>query len=695
MNSEKEIYLNTKIYLVALLCFMLSGISGYYLYKDMFLGGSEGLGEVYATVEKKLAKVKRKHAKSFSWNTIQSDEKLYKKDSVQTGDNSAATIKLKDGTVLELSENSLVVIDDIQNLTLNPIRGSLVLKTQSGDAQIKVGKDGKVLLEEFPIKLLTPEPLATQFTIQNTVRKINFTWQVVDSSKISNQNDSFIIEISSDKSFTQLVASQNLQDLLKGKHQLELKSGKYFWRIKNREKPISSVSQFEVVSSFALTLVYPKANEKVEIWEEDPSIQFKWTLPQDRDISELNDNPQVEHRIEVARDASFKNILISQKIDPVSTLVKLNNLPLNTNLFWRIESKFSDVTTYSKVESFYTEKAKLLAVELLNPKDQTTIEKNSMLKFSWYLNAQNLSSIEYEIEIQDKTESNKEKLQSKISSITWKPVRPDSYKWRVLAKIKDKVIGESKYSHFTVFEGAPLVLLTPKPNEKIYWWEKQIDYKFSWKEDEVLNQNSNYYYQVEVAKDETFSQIIASSKPIRETSVLASSFNLSQIYDGFWRVKIFDSDGIAIKSSKPEKFSYGLHPLLDPPNLIAPVSSYKKNIMKDYTPIKFSWSKVQDAVSYVFYIFDSKTNQQEVLRKLASENNEKKQDVKFYKKIEDAYIEVSPEILAKLSEGQFYWTVGAIDKLNRLGNLSTPQNFTIEAGEVLAPPAKIISPEVQ
>jgi len=153
MDRPVKTQFDLKTVMVAAIC--LAGVAGgsYMLYRDINATGRAGVGKPLVTVERKQAKVRRKAAGSYVWSNIEARSGLYRKDAIQTGSGSAAALKFEDGALLELSENSLVVIDDISNLALGTMQGSFIVRTKDGDRQISVGSDGKARVVTFPVRL--------------------------------------------------------------------------------------------------------------------------------------------------------------------------------------------------------------------------------------------------------------------------------------------------------------------------------------------------------------------------------------------------------------------------------------------------------------------------------------------------------------------------------------------------------------
>src|SRR4051812_22913726 len=70
--------------------------------------------------------VKRQLGNDVMWNSIERKETVYNKDSIRTAKDSGVGVRLTDGTVIEIGENSLIVLDKTQqNLSVNFKAGDL------------------------------------------------------------------------------------------------------------------------------------------------------------------------------------------------------------------------------------------------------------------------------------------------------------------------------------------------------------------------------------------------------------------------------------------------------------------------------------------------------------------------------------------------------------------------------------------
>ena len=103
----------------------------------------EGLKKI-AELEYKNNEVRRRLSKSIVWNNIFKKDPLYVKDSILTLDNSEAIVTLQKGGKVELSPNSLIVLEQVEEgIAINFVRGNIFTQATSTELRVKV--EGQLL----------------------------------------------------------------------------------------------------------------------------------------------------------------------------------------------------------------------------------------------------------------------------------------------------------------------------------------------------------------------------------------------------------------------------------------------------------------------------------------------------------------------------------------------------------------------
>lgn len=657
--------------LVSLLCLLGAGLGGYFLYRDLIAVDGSGKGIPMATVERRELKVRRKPSGSYIWSHVELNQNLYRKDSVQTGAASTASIRLTDQSVLELGEDSLVVLDDIKNISLNFVRGSMVIRGEKGDRQISRAKDGKLKIEELPFRLLIPESQAIYFSKDGVKKEISFGWELKKTNNTSNNTQSYegaLVQVSTDIRFmpakTQWVKISALREQ---KTKLSLLIGKYFWRVIENGMPLTEVRSFKVASAYALKPVWPlSATEKIKTWKEESGVQFRWT----NKSSDVGSNDSLDslatHRIEISSDSDFKNIVKNEVINSQNSQAIVNGLPEGM-FYWRIKSQFGDVTLNSQVEKFAIEKNQKLLINPLFPLAGSSHENRKEFRFLW--KTQMVSGVDYQFELQKDGKSHASE-RIKGTSYSWNRSLPGSYRWRVLALHQKEIAGETSWQDFVLFEGKPIQLSFPKNAQEIHYWEKPSDFTFAWEKESGFNENN--FYKLEVATDLEFKSKVVEeklSKNFLESSKL-------QLKPGsyYWRVGMVNDSGSLLKWSQTARFTWGQFPLLEPPSQAFPAPGAFFDVVREDKDPVLSWAQVKDAIAYEVVVINNKEGNDKVVLK---------------QRVEQSTFQVSG-----LQEGEYFWSVRPIDPLKRPGSSLPRRKIDISFGKPLEAP-QVLSAEVQ
>ncbi len=330
-------------------CCLLGAISGgYFLYFDLNTSGTAGTGKVIGKIEKRESTVRRKAASSYVWTNVQNNEELFRKDSIQTAAGAAASVRLGDGSLLDIYENSLVVMEDSTNLSVQFLRGTAVVHQETGDKKVSVGKDGRAKIEELSVRLLKPETLARFFVTDRNSKEILFSWEL----KGKVPSDPMTLQISTDKrfnpQFTQSVVIQNFQQR---SIKINLAYGNYFWRILTKNSVLSEHRPFKIMNAIPLQPIVPDHEAKMTLLGAEAPIQFRWVNPHLSGQEEI-DVSQGEHHLELSKDPQFLTISFNEEIHAALGMTGIKNVQTGT-YYWRIRSKYGDTQTLSSVRSIH------------------------------------------------------------------------------------------------------------------------------------------------------------------------------------------------------------------------------------------------------------------------------------------------------------------------------------------------------
>jgi hypothetical protein len=456
--------------------------------------------------------------------------------------------------------------------------------------------------------------------------------------------------------------------------QMDLAPGHYFWRIASPNQPLTEASAFTIASVQPVKPTYPSLSDRLLSYGGETPIQFRWAASLPHAPEEAED--LAENTLEVARDLEFKHELISEKIDASSGTATLRKIP-EGSYFWRIKSKYADISVLSGVEKFKVDRAKKIDLDLAEPAQASHFEVRPEVKMVWNAAA---DAPTYQIDI--RSSDGKPVVSEKLSTYVYHWLNPvaGAYEWKVTAfNSASQPIGESAWNHFSMYEGKPLALLQPKNNDQILYWENPKAFKFSWSSDSGV-EAGKYRYLFEIAKDPEFKSI-AQSKNLTSAEVASQDLSLEAGHY-FWRVKVVDASGMSIKTSPAQNLTYGLYPTLAAPEMTAPEVGEQFHLMDEHYAPTASWSAIDGAEAY-----DVSVVRVDGRNPASSSGSSEK--VVEHQTLTDRQLD-----LKKLPPGQYKVIVRSVDRMKRVGDAEVIRNFSIDYGHTLAPPEPI-SPEVQ
>lgn len=362
--------------------------------------------------------VQRKFVDEVVWERIEQGTRLANSDSIRTDDKSEVKIRLKDGTVLTVDQNSMIQLD----VASNRIRfetgsmqvqssGSSSLTLQSGDSKVQmgegsltlsksekqdlsltvyegtarvtsggktenvgrnqkadIGKEG-ISVKEVPVVLIKPNPFQN-VPAEGDGTSVSFKFQPSDSLKKPT------LEISKDQEFKD---SRKVQT--PGVATMDLPPGTYYWRVtgedaKTNQPAMSETRKMTIVRGEPLRLHSPGSGERVAFNSNPPPVPFAWSQ-----------DPLAEsYELEVARDAGFTQIV--KTIVTASNSVTIDDLPAGSYR-WRIRTKPNQPDLNSRISqsgSFEVYKTDLVPPETASPfmsEHLTVSEAKEGIFFNW------------------------------------------------------------------------------------------------------------------------------------------------------------------------------------------------------------------------------------------------------------------------------------------------------------------------
>ncbi|HTL12833.1 MAG TPA: hypothetical protein VL588_10115, partial [Bdellovibrionota bacterium] len=636
--------------LVAAICLGGAFQAGKMLYMDYTRPVGEGDGPAVASVEWQSSQVRRKPPSSYLWGGVQTDDPLYRRDSVRTGADSAARIKLKSGTTLELGENSLIVLEDSEDLSFNTLKGSLVVRKPSGATRVTVDAEGKKTATQLQVSLVEPEP-GTSFAVAPGQRfQVRLKWKRWGDSPGKSR-----LQVASNSSFSRVV-----KDLApEGESTemvLDLPAGEYYWRILEAgagAKAAGDTSRFSVNELSPPKLLSPADNEVSEIAGDEGSVQLRWVPTEGGHAVRLE--------LTAADDPGFGHAR-TVEVDGRTGFATVDDLKEGQYL-WRTQASLGDLKVPGAPRHFALKKSLHLKVALASPEDGAALEWRPRLRFAWSTTV--LDKLAYRLRIRKAGENTKYLLEQELGApaFAWDDPVDGPLEWQVSALAEGKDVGDSEWRPFSVRRGDPLALLEPADQAVIRYWGETPDTRLSWNPDRAVEKDGLRYH-LEVSPQFRFERDVKTAD-LQKHEIQFSTLGLPP-GRYFWRVTVLDESGKVVKASETRSFDQGVHPLLPAPVAVTPREGEKFEQLDQERKTVLHWEKVADARGY------------RVMLSRADTADKSRQDFQAEGD--------SLELPALKQEGEYYWSVSAVDPLGRVGEASPPRRFSISWGGQLAAP---------
>ncbi|HON78532.1 MAG TPA: FecR family protein [Spirochaetota bacterium] len=687
------------------------------LTKRIEFGETQSVGNII--FKRKVAQ--RKYNRQVIWEEVEQNQTLYNRDSIRTADNSDAVIKLKDGTRIELGENSMILLslssdaininfahgtiyakrdtvgkEDLKKLTIKSNDTSVSIDTSNikvsessgkdiqvivskGTANIKTGNNervvtnrekatirsatGEMTVEKVIYRLIRPHP--NEFAgISGTVSQVGFTWDQNNYRGISR------CELSRDSSFAGIL---NYSDTSGSSASFSLSPGEYYWRVRamngQGESSVSETRRFTVLQVRPVSLRAPEPETTISYLKEPPLVQFHWR----------KNSIASSYIIEVARTRDMKNPVKS--VDSLDSMIGIA-IDQPGTYYWRVTPK-SDIISItdrwsSPVSSFTVTKqtrysAPVLHVPENNEKISTLELAHRKLIFNWEANPEIRS---FRIRIAADREFSKQLITKDIDTnyhAISSSLNPGTWYWRVAALNRGIPVSDYSTSGSFIITGKESIeLRTPSDNATLYQKKDtdQSGVSFSWKRISIPGS-----YKLEISKNRQFNQVY------REYSVQGYSIQPDDIAPGtmYWRVR-FIGEKSGKELTRSDVRSFTLEAPLKTPELISPVHTALD--MKLHSSIPFQWRKIRGATSYEITLFAVRRG----TRHLVFSERTANEQYRFSR-------------LKLLDRGEYVWTLKALR--TEAGGGKTVQEsgisrgmFTIKLNVPYKKP-KILSPETQ
>lgn len=696
---------DTKFVVTGLLLLIL--LFSILLYRNLNFRANDSTEPTIGVITFKNKTVLRKYNDAVVWDLIESRTEVKNRDTIRTEGLSDAILTLNDGTKINISENSMILLDiSDKNININFAYGSfeaareasssgeikmnitagdktvevskgdikldktkteLNIKVDQGEAKLTsngkeetIGKDQIANVSESGVKvakqlfrLVSPEDRKNILSDSGS-EKVNFSlagWNS-DSQKKANP----MLEISFFPDFSKSLIKEKLTS---GNITKKLESGSYYWRVSytdptNQSKAVTEVYQFRILNDPSLKILSPKNGELVSYSNEIPIIRFVWNQ------LELYSS----YTVTIARDSNFSDIVATKQTQNQS--LAFDNLKEGT-YYAKVQAKSNlpgIAEKFTSVNSFQIQKkTNTTPPELLEPSRGKVIAEEltkSQLFFSWkddkdfefYLweisNDQNFSNI-----------IDSEKVKNNFYKLT-SGLKVGTYFWRVKGIGNGGTSFDSKPFPLVVIAKEEMELVSPNQGAEIEVDERNL-VVLKWKK---LSTKSNY--EIEIAKQADFSQTI-----VKETVVgNYFEFKSKELGKFYWRVKALgDESNVSVTRN------FQMVSNVEPPNLVSPLRNETIDLFTKNS-ISFSWKPVEKVTAYRLKLIDvSGIREKIILNERTSANKFQMNEIQ------------------KLNVGRFRWEVSSLYKMSdgsERESAANKQDFFISVPELKVP--KILTP---
>lgn len=693
------------------------------LYLDLNRKVEASTGKVVGKITYRNKTIQRKYDSQVVWDDLEQSAPLTNRDSIRSADQSEALITLNDGTEIQLSENSMILLDfSGKDININFAYGSVqakrsdadsgggektALNIKSGEQTIKidnstdvklaknadaglsltvdkgqatvnqggkdqvVGKDqqaelGKDKIDIKPITLKIQNPPDQKHIVSLTKESvIDFRWEQV------TENPDITLEVSQSNNFAKNVIRRTTRA---NNVEMELKTGIYYWRISAKNKKTNSTDfsetrKFSILKDSPVLLFSPGNRSKFGYVSAFPVINFSWNK------NELSNG----FKLEISGNADFSNILKS--FDAYSNSISIDSFGAGT-YYWRVSTKpsMSELSPQqSGVQSFVIENKKIidppspLAPDNSQKLNKGVFEKGKAL-FIWQ-GSNELKKFRIQISSDSKFKNIVFSESSGENFINVnKALNQGSYFWRVkgiTGSGQETEFSEGK--QFQIGENEKLDLVSPNDRSDFDFETGSSGIEIHWKRPDQYGS-----FSVEFSTSKDF-QKIAESRQTTSYSATVAGLNPGTY---FWRVRLLAEDKSELLVSAAR--SIRILEALSGPVPLYPANNEKID-MAEKDSLKFTWEKADKARSYTVEILQNTSSGQKlILREDTKSTNLVVKD------------------LSKLDEGEFTWTLranyGENDSRGKQKNPVT-KDFSIilsrKTEEVKPSEIEIISPKHQ
>lgn len=597
--------------------------ASFLLYRDftgrVHLGKKSRIGTI--TFRRKVAE--RKYSGQVIWENVSPNTAVYNYDSIRTAKDSAAIIKLKDGTVIKLNEDTLIMLSrsgkemDIdfgrgsmaanrtgaggasqgklniktggtsvsldkadvslrktgqKEVNLNVRSGNATVKTADGTKAVKkdeqaVITDKKADVRKASLRLVSPAANAYLLSTTGTAA-VTFAWQ-------SDQNTRVRCEVARSASFGDMVFAAIRTGNATTRR---LPPGSYYWRVRaaGNATGSSSIGHFTVMQDRPVSLIAPGNGANFRFRGSRPLVRFSWRKSEHAS----------SYVVEISRSAGMGSLV--RRLPSMTGSIATDGLAAGT-YYWRVRNIYGFNTgnqVLSGVRRFSIEqKDELTPPRLIHPGNGSRVSmlqlKNSKLTFNWERDPDYGS---YRIDIyRGGQRIVRRTTRANFYQLSY-DLKPGNYQWQVqgLADNGKSRKTSLRYS-LNVTRAQRLQPRSPRSGES---FEQNQSINLSW-----ADPNRGSLYRVELSSSASFSSLRLN----RTTGNRSLAVGRLPRGTWYWRVWLLDNKRDKVVASPSS--SLIVAGSLKRPNILYPPNRGTVRLGKQ-TTLLFRWSAVPRAERY-------------------------------------------------------------------------------------------------
>ncbi|MBY0517457.1 MAG: FecR family protein [Bacteriovoracaceae bacterium] len=635
---------------------------------------------------------KHRRGNDLVWRDLYQGDRLSIGDSIFTGGDSRAQLNFKEGQVLSLSENTLVRLQNNQDLNQILLEQGVV-SAQLGDGALELEMDGKklelsgkgaqvqIIKDGEKTKLSVVEGVANvsegesklevkkneEISIEN--KKLNK--RLLSYSLLSpgegdtlwiQENDSVMfkwenlkaeqtqVEIAQDLKFKKIIATHTTT---LDHESFKLTSGQYFWKVKS-EFGESRIGTFTLKVESPIRLISPSADSvtllPVEREENETNVVLEW---ESIDVKNYKIKIKIDEREDVYESSHFQKAVL---------------VPINKEIFWSVspDDESRPHALASRESKFKFEKMPLPTVPQWETQSPLSLSHGKVEEsdLAWKGN-----SMQYEWIIQQEDKVIAKEMTSK-SEMIFPLIGAGEYQVKVRGVDSNQRMSE--WSERLTVNWQPFEARKPQEGQKIILEKPDQKIHFEW-----IGSGEQIF---ELSENDSFEKIILTQKGKGEADIV-----FPRVGTFFWRARKADGS-----FSEPKKVLVEPTPPLEAPE--AP-PEIKREIEIHFKKPKTSWIDLlipsayaedfessvnlslpanDHAVGYKVEIFKDESLKEKIFSTTTS-------------KVDFEWIGAKP--------GKYWWRYALIDAWGRESAMGPAAQLQLVAGSVRSPErAKLIRP---